>query len=98
MFVGRVIGEVWATRRAEALGGIRLLAIVPLSAGDTPMSEQAMVVAADQVGAGVGEQVVVAYGHAARNALGVGEDAAIEAAVVGIVDDPASAFAGGSTP
>ena len=80
---------------------IRLLTVAPLPTKRTdPTFQPILVVAADRVGAGVGEQVVVAYGRAARNALGLDENAAIEAAVVGIVDDPESSheFAGGSAP
>lgn len=86
MFVGRVVGEVWATKKDPTLEGVRLLVIDPL---DLPGGERptGVVVAADPVGAGVGEEVVVAYGRAGRVALGRGHDVAVEAAVVGIVDD-----------
>ena len=45
------------------------------------------VVAADPLGADVGERVVVAFGKAARVAFGGDGDFAFEAAIVGIVDD-----------
>lgn len=44
-----------------------------------------IVVVADRLGAGVGETVMVAYGKAARSAIG-DQEMSIEAAVVGIVD------------
>ena len=44
-----------------------------------------IVVVADQLGAGPGETVIVAYGKAARSAIG-NQEMSIEAAVVGIVD------------
>ena len=44
-----------------------------------------IVVVADRLGAGAGEIVMVAYGKAARSAIG-DQEMSIEAAVVGIVD------------
>src|SRR5215510_13554599 len=88
MFVGRVIGEVWTTRKVETLEGFRLLLVDPLEVETRPgPARVGLVVAADNVGAGVGERVVVAFGRAARVALERGQDIAVEAAVVGIVDD-----------
>jgi ethanolamine utilization protein EutN len=88
MFVGRVIGEVWATKKVDSLRGHRLLVIDPLRDGRAPTDARTgLVVAADPLGAGVGERVVVAFGRAARAGIGLGHDVAIEAAVVGIVDD-----------
>ncbi|MFT7477191.1 MAG: microcompartment protein CcmK/EutM, partial [Gammaproteobacteria bacterium] len=45
------------------------------------------VVAADPMGADIGEHVIVAFGKAARVACGGDGDYAFEAAIVGIVDD-----------
>jgi ethanolamine utilization protein EutN len=88
MFVGRVIGEVWASRQVSTLAGFRLLLIDPLELEARPgKARVGVVVAADNVGAGVGERVIVAFGRAARVALERGQDIAVEAAVVGIVDD-----------
>ena len=88
MFLGRVIGEVWATQKAEDLNGKRLLVIEALDERREPGSPKVTpVVAADPLGAGIGEHVVVAFGKAARVACGGDGDLAFEAAVVGIVDD-----------
>jgi microcompartment protein CcmK/EutM len=87
MFLGKVIGEVWASRKAPDLVGKRLLVIEPVDDADAP--EQGYVkpvVAADPLGADQGEYVVVAFGKAARVACGGDGDLAFEAAVVGIVD------------
>jgi len=83
MFIGRVVGSVWATKKAESLEGLRLLIIQPFDLNLDPNT--AVVVAADTIGAGVDEVVIVAYGRAARLATG-NVNAALEAAVVGIVD------------
>ena len=50
------------------------------------MEEKCEFVATDNVGAGIGETVLVARGSAARIGCGV-PDAPIDAAVVGIVDE-----------
>lgn len=44
-------------------------------------------VAIDNIGAGIGEFVLVAGGSAARIGCGM-EDAPVDAAIVGIIDDP----------
>ncbi len=88
MFLGRVIGEVWATRKVSDLEGRRLLVVEALDTGSGPPAPMVTpVVAADPIGAGVGEEVLVAFGKAARVACGGDGDFALEAAVVGIVDD-----------
>jgi ethanolamine utilization protein EutN len=88
MFLGRVIGEVWATRKAADLAGLRLLVVQPLDERREPgLPKVTPVVAADPLGADLGEQVVVAFGKAARVACGGDGDYAFEAAIVGIVDE-----------
>lgn len=92
MFVGRVIGQVWATHKVADLQGQRLLVIDPLEAPSTPPDPSAPmvkpVVAADPLGARTGQRVLVAFGKAARvAALGGDGDYALEAAVVGLVDE-----------
>lgn len=90
MFTGVVRGEIWATRRHASLDGFKLLLVEPheierrLEEGH---KKHGLVVAADAVDAGVGDRVLVAYGRAGRTALGRGHDVAVEAAVVGVVDD-----------
>ncbi len=82
MHVGRVIGTVWATQKAESLTGMRMLLVRPLTASGE--SDQVLV-AADPIGAGEGETVLVAQGRAARTVLG-SQDCGWQVAVVGIVD------------
>jgi ethanolamine utilization protein EutN len=88
MFLGRVVGEVWATRKAPDLEGLRLLVVEALDERREPGAPKVTpVVAADPLGAAFGEHVVVAFGKAARVACGGDGDYAFEAAIVGIVDD-----------
>ena len=88
MFLGRVVGEVWSTQKVPDLEGKRMLVVQPLDDYDEPQAPMVKpVVAADPIGAGPGEHVIVAFGKAARVAFGSDGDYAFEAAVVGIVDD-----------
>ena len=81
MFIGKVIGSVVSTRKNEKLIGSKFM-IVELSEG---VGDSRRVVAVDNVGAGIGELVLVATGSAAR--IGCDQESApIDAAIVGIVD------------
>ena len=85
MKVGRVIGNIWATRKEDKLAGLKLMIVQPVSlttgeAYGTPL------VASDVIGAGVGERVLYVNGSSARTASG-GPDIPVDAAIVGIVDD-----------
>jgi ethanolamine utilization protein EutN len=83
MFLGKVVGTVWSTKKSPDLEGVRFLIVHPYDLDKEPTRN--IVVVADRLGAGTGEMVMCAYGKAARTALG-NQDMAIEAAVVGIVD------------
>ena len=74
MKIGKVTGSVWATRKAQCLQGQRFLVI------DTGRED---LVAADQVGAGIGDQVLLTTGTVASRYC---MDAPIDAAVVAILD------------
>lgn len=75
MKMGKVVSTVWATRKAECLSGQTFLVI------DTGRED---LVAADRVGAGVGDRVLLVSGTvAARFCM----DAPVDAAVVAIVDN-----------
>lgn len=84
MFIGRVVGTLWATRKTDNTRGMKFLIIQPLNLRKAPNTDT--VVAADVLGAGEGELVMVAYGRAARLAIG-NENVSIEAAVTGIIDE-----------
>jgi ethanolamine utilization protein EutN len=83
MFLGKVVGTVWSTKKTPDLEGVRFLIIHPYDLDKEPTKN--IVVVADRLGAGVGEIVMCAYGKAARTAIG-NQEMAIEAAVVAIVD------------
>ena len=64
---GRIIGEVWGSRKAAGLDGKRLL-LVADAKGDR------VTVAIDILGARVGQEALVAFGSGARNVLSPGPD------------------------
>ena len=82
MIIGKVIGSVVATRKNEKLVGSKFM-IVETTAETGDFKR---IVAVDNVGAGIGEMVLVATGSAAR--IGCDKESApIDAAIVGIIDD-----------
>ena len=89
MFLGKVIGQVVATKKHEAMTGSKLLVLQPVLVDDKDptkfKSGTNTVVAVDSVGAGEGELVLFAQGSSARQAEGM-KALPIDAAVIGIVD------------
>ena len=83
MLVGKVVGTLVSTRKNEKLVGNKFMIVEPLP-GFGPEAKR--IVAVDNVGAGMGEAVLVAMGSAAR--IGTDEECApVDAAIVGIIDD-----------
>src|SRR3954470_19632338 len=83
MFLGKVIGTVWSTKKAPDLEGVRFLIVHPFDLDHEPTKN--VVVVADRLGAGTGETVICAYGKAARTARG-NQDMSNKARFVGIFD------------
>ncbi|MBL4848158.1 MAG: EutN/CcmL family microcompartment protein [Planctomycetes bacterium] len=84
MFLGRVIGTVWATRKDPRLEGLKLLVVRELDTELKP--QQRFVIAVDVVQAGVGDVVLVSQGSAARQSPLV-EGRPIDALIMAVVDD-----------
>ncbi|MED3553145.1 EutN/CcmL family microcompartment protein [Cytobacillus praedii] len=80
MIIGEVISRVVSTRKYDSLQGFKLLVIQPCFG-----SKDDCFVAADELGAGEGELVLVARGQAAQHALI--KDTPIDALVVGLIDE-----------
>ena len=82
MIIGKVVGSIVATRKNVNLIGQKLMIVEQIGKNNSKET----IVAIDDVGAGIGEIVIVAQGSAAR--IGCGhEKAPVDAAIVGIVDD-----------
>ena len=83
MFLGRVIGTVWSTKKDEQLVGAKLLIVQEL---DLDLEEkERIVVAVDSVGAGDGEIVLVASGSSSRMTTFT-KDKPVDAVIMAIVD------------
>lgn len=80
MIVGKVVGSVVATRKNEKLLGSKFMIVEPFQGKGEKL------VAVDNVGAGIGETVLVCTGSSARVGCDM-ENAPIDAAIVGIVDN-----------
>lgn len=75
MIAGTVTGSVWATKKCPALTGQILL---------TVQADGRRYIAADLVGAGEGDRVILALGAAAR----LGQQAVpVDAAIIAILDE-----------
>lgn len=84
MKIGRVINNIWATRKDESLVGVKLMIVQLL---DSPKAgEGTIIVAADIIGAGIGEKVLVTEGSSARQMGGL-VNMPIDAIIIGIIDE-----------
>jgi microcompartment protein CcmK/EutM len=83
MLLGRVVGTLVASRKDEGLEGLRFLVVRELGVDGQEIGGQ--VVAADSVGAGVGEVVLWASGSSARQTEHT-RDRPCDAVVMAIVD------------
>ncbi len=83
MFLGRIVGTLVATRKEPSLDGLRFLVVRRLTIDNE--DESSYVVAADAVGAGVGEVVMVATGSSARQTVYT-DKRPCDAVIMAIVD------------
>ncbi len=84
MFVAKVVGNIVATRKNDTLVGYKLMVIKEINLNDENAGRE--YVAADYVGAGVGELVLIGSGSAVR----VDEskkNSMIDLAIIGIIDE-----------
>lgn len=83
MFLAKVIGTVWSTKKDEQLVGAKFLLVREL---DLDLKEkERFVVAVDSVGAGDGEIVLVATGSSSRM-TNFTKDKPVDAVIMAIVD------------
>ncbi len=83
MIIGRIVGNIVATRKDPRLEGLKLLLVRPLTLRGE--DESNYLVAIDTVGAGYREKVLVVSGSSARMAEGL-KDKPVDAAIIGIID------------
>ena len=84
MIVGRITGRAVSSRKDDGLLGTKLLMVEEIEAASGDGSGD-LLIAADFLGAGPGDVVLVSQGSAARFTAQT-KDAPVDALVVGIVD------------
>jgi carbon dioxide concentrating mechanism protein CcmL len=84
MMIAKVIGTLVSTQKESTLEGLRFLVCQPLNAAGDKAG--ATVVAADAVGAGVGEMILYATGSSARQTVAT-QNRPVDAVVMAIVDN-----------
>lgn len=83
MFLGKVVGTLVATQKEASLNGLKFLVVRRLTVDNE--DERGYVVAADAVGAGLGEVVMVATGSSARQTV-ITNNRPVDSVVMAIVD------------
>jgi len=83
MFLGKVVGTLVATQKEASLEGLKFLVVRRLTIENE--EESGYVVAADAVGTGVGEVVMVATGSSARQTR-LTDKRPCDAVIMAIVD------------
>lgn len=83
MFLGKVVGTLVATQKEASLEGLKFLVVRRLTVDNE--EDSGYVVAADAMGAGVGEVVMVATGSSARQTR-VTDKRPCDAVIMAIVD------------
>ena len=83
MILGRVVGNVWATKKDENLIGAKLLIVKQL---DLELKEKEdFFVAVDNVGAGEGDIVLVTMGSSSRQTEYT-DNKPVDAVIIAIID------------
>jgi len=85
MILGKIVGDVWSTKKNDKIHALRLLFVQPLGKDLAPCGE--MMIAADEIGAGMGEMVIVTQGAPAMQAFNKETLIPVDAVVIGIVDN-----------
>ena len=83
MFFGKVIGNVWATKKYKAINSFKLMLVQPITAEQ--QNDGDPFIAVDTVGSGPGE--IIFYITASEAVIPLPVDMApVDATIVGIVD------------
>ncbi|MDU4889250.1 MAG: EutN/CcmL family microcompartment protein [Clostridium sp.] len=82
MITAKLIDNIWATRKADALNGFKLMLAEEIGGKD----HGRRLIVVDIISAGIGDRVIISTGSAARRMLG-DDNIPVDAVVVGIIDD-----------
>lgn len=85
MIAAKLIDNVWATRKAESLNGLKFM----LAEEICESGHGSRFIVVDIISAGIGDRVIVSTGSAARRMLG-DDNIPVDAVVIGIIDDDCS--------
>ena len=86
MVLGKVVGNVVATQKDQRYEGSRILVVQPINPDGTNAGDELL--ALDSVDAGVGDTVVVVREGWSASTAATGEPgAAIDSAIIGVVDE-----------
>lgn len=77
------MGSVWATQKEQGMNHLKLLIVQPIDLRNKESGQ--LVIAADRIGAGIGERVIVSRGNSAR-ILFTDKNVPVDAIIVGIID------------
>lgn len=83
MRMGKVIGSIVSTQKHESLVGKKLM-VVQIIDSDKKGYEE--IISADNVGAGIGEYVLISSGSTAKQAFSDSQGSVIDSTIVGIID------------
>jgi ethanolamine utilization protein EutN len=73
MFIAKVVGNMWATRKIKALEGMRLLLFQAFDSSTNKTKGKVMMAVAHTIDAGVGDTVIIMdEGSSAKDHLGFG--------------------------
>lgn len=82
MITAKLIDNIWATRKADNLSGLKFMLAEEI--GGSFNGRRFIVV--DNIGAGIGDRVIVSTGSSARRML-KDDEIPVDAAVIGIIDE-----------
>ena len=83
MLTARLIDNIWATRKAESLNGLKFMLAEVIGGGP---EEGKRLVVVDIISAGIGDRVIITLGSSARRMVG-DDTIPVDAAIVGIIDE-----------
>ncbi len=83
MFLGKVIGNIWATKKYSAINNFKLMLVQPVTSEQNNDGDP--IIAVDTVGSGPGELIFYITASEAVIPLPV-DMAPVDASIVGIVD------------
>ena len=85
MKIGSVLGGIWCTSKEESLAGLKLTRVRLLEESNDASNTGSVVIAADIIGAGIGEKVLLTSGSSVHKHERL-QNTPIDMAIIGIID------------